>query len=92
MPPLEADVIANKISNDIASAEARIADYAGNLSRWFGKDRELTDIVNPNMPFESQYVKAMLDKMNGEYRNLLQLQAQLTEFQMNSTEKETANV
>jgi hypothetical protein len=91
MPPLEADVIANKINTDIISAEARIADYAGNLHRWFGKDRELTDLFNPAMPFESQYVKSMLDKMNGEYRNLLQLQARLTEFEMNSTEKETAN-
>jgi hypothetical protein len=88
MPPLEADVIANKISNDIITAEARIADYAGNLNRWFGKDRELTDIFNPTMPFESQYVKSMLDKMNGEYRNLLQLQAQLTEFH---NIKETVN-
>ncbi len=91
MPPLEADVMANKITSDIITAEARIADYAGNLHRWFGKDRELTDLFNPTMPFESQYVKSMLDKMNAEYRNLLQLQARLTEFEMNSTEKETAH-
>ena len=92
MPPLEADRMANSIKTDIVIAESRIADYAGNLAKWFGKDRELTDLFNPTMPFESQYVKSMLDKMNGEYRNLLQLQARLTEFEMNSTEKETANV
>lgn len=92
MPPLEADVMADKIASDILSAETRIADYAGNLHRWFSKDRELTDIFNPSMPFESHYVKSMLDKMNGEYRNLLQLQAKLTEFAVNSaTEKETAH-
>lgn len=79
------------IKTDIVIAESRIADYAGNLAKWFGKDRELTDIANPTMPFESQYVKSMLDKMNGEYRNLLQLQAQLTEFEL-TNEKETANV
>lgn len=88
MQPLQTDVIANNIMSDIASAERRIADYASNLNRWFGKDRELTDIINPSMPFESVYVKSMLDKMNGEYRNLLQLHAKLTEFQA----KETANV
>lgn len=94
MPPLEADVMANTIKTDIVIAESRIADYAGNLAKWFGKDRELTEIANPTMPFESQYVKSMLDKMNGEYRNLLQLQAKLTEFATNSTieSKETANV
>jgi hypothetical protein len=91
MPPLQADVIANSVKTDIVFAEARIADYAGNLAKWFGKDRTLTEIANPAMPFESQYVKSMLDKMNGEYRNLLQLQAKLTEFEMNSTEKETAH-
>lgn len=94
MPPLEADRMANSIKTDIVIAESRIADYAGNLAKWFGKDRELTEIANPTMPFESQYVKSMLDKMNGEYRNLLQLQAKLTEFAMDSTieSKETANV
>lgn len=91
MPPLQADVIANQVRSDIASAERRIADYASNLNRWFGKDRELTDIINPSMPFESLYVKSMLDKMNGEYRNLLQLHAKLTEFSTTES-KETANV
>ena len=93
MHPTEIETATNAIKSNIVSAEARIADYAGNLSRWFGKDRELTDTFNPSMPFESVYVKSMLDKMNGEYRNLLQLQARLTEFEMNSaTETETANV
>lgn len=77
-----------KIKDSITRSEVRIADYAGNLATWFGTDRELTEKSSPSMPFESQYVKAMLDKMNGEYRNLLSLQNRLSEFEM----KENVNV
>lgn len=71
-----------KLKLSITKSEARMADYADNLANWFGTERELTENFKPSMPFESQYVKAMLDKMNGEYRNLLSLQAQLSEFEM----------
>ena len=71
-----------KLKQSITRSEARMADYADNLANWFGTERELTENFKPSMPFESQYVKAMLDKMNGEYRNLLSLQAQLSEFEM----------
>jgi hypothetical protein len=68
------------ISNQITKCENRLADYADNLSHWFGSERDTLALNKPEMPFESLYVKMMLDKMNGEYRNLLRLQAQLTEF------------
>lgn len=71
-----------KLKLSITKSEARMADYADNLANWFGTERELTEKFKPSMPFESQYVKAMLDKMNGEYRNLLSLQAQLSEFEL----------
>lgn len=68
------------ISTKITNCETRLADYADNLSNWFGSERDTLPLNRPDMPFESLYVKMMLDKMNGEYRNLLRLQAQLTEF------------
>ena len=71
-----------KLKLSITKSEARMADYADNLANWFGTERELTENFKPSMPFESQYVKAMLDKMNGEYRNLISLQSQLSEFEM----------
>jgi hypothetical protein len=74
--------VIQKLKQSITRSEARMADYADNLANWFGTERELTENFKPSMPFESQYVKAMLDKMNGEYRNLLSLQAQLSEFEM----------
>lgn len=78
------------ISAQITKCESRLADYADNLSNWFGSERDTLPLNKPEMPFESLYVKMMLDKMNGEYRNLLRLQAKLTEFSID--EKETANV
>ena len=78
------------ISAQITKCENRLADYADNLSNWFGSERDTLPLNKPEMPFESLYVKMMLDKMNGEYRNLLRLQAQLTEFSIEA--KETANV
>lgn len=78
-----------KLKERIARSEARMADYADNLANWFGSERELTEKFKPSMPFESQYVKAMLDKMNGEYRNLISLQSQLSEFELL---KEAVNV
>jgi len=74
--------VIQKLKLSITKSEARMADYADNLANWFGSERELTEHFKPSMPFESQYVKAMLDKMNGEYRNLISLQAQLSEFEM----------
>lgn len=70
------------IKAQITLSESRIADYAGNIANWFGKDREVPVMANPEMPFESMYVKMMLDKMNGEYRNLKSLTAQLTEYEV----------
>jgi len=74
--------VVQKLKQSITRSEARMADYADNLANWFGSERELTERFKPSMPFESQYVKAMLDKMNGEYRNLLSLQSQLSEFEL----------
>lgn len=72
---------ATTIKNRIAKSETRIADYAENLANWFGSERDTTEKSVPSMPFESLYVKSMLDKMNGEYRQLKALTAQLTEFE-----------
>ena len=69
------------IKNRITQSESRLADYAENLAQWFGSERDTTTRSIPSMPFESLYVKSMLDKMNGEYRQLKSLTAQLTEFE-----------
>lgn len=69
-----------QIKKSITDSESRLADYAENLAKWFGSERDTTTHSIPSMPFESLYVKSMLDKMNGEYRQLKSLTAQLTEF------------
>lgn len=74
------------IKDQITKTETRLADYADNLSQWFGSERDTLPLNKPEMPFESLYVKMMLDKMNGEYRNLLRLQAQMTEFSIETKE------
>lgn len=68
------------MNDKITESENRLADYAQNLASWFGSERDTATKSIPSMPFESLYVKSMLDKMNGEYRRLKQLQAQRTEF------------
>ena len=74
------------IKDQITKSETRLADYADNLANWFGSERDTLPLNKPEMPFESIYVKMMLDKMNGEYRNLLRLQAQLTEFNVKESQ------
>ncbi len=70
-----------QLRKQLEQSETRLADYAENLAQWFGSERDTTSKSIPSMPFESLYVKSMLDKMNGEYRNLKSLTARLTEFE-----------
>jgi hypothetical protein len=72
----------SEIKDQITKSENRLADYAENLSKWFGSERDVLPTSSPSMPFEGIYVKSMLDKMNGEYRNLIRLQNKLTEFEV----------
>lgn len=78
---------ATTIKNQITKSENRIADLAQNLSNWFGEERDTTLNSIPDMPFESLYVKSMLDKMTGEYRQLKSLTAKLTEFETKTNEE-----